>query len=344
MWEAIEQSGFWRGRCVAVTGATGFVGQHLALLLRRLGANVTALVRSSSPAASLKAAGVACVVAALDSPESLALACRGCDYLFHLAGEVSFESEFLRFVRTNVDGTRLILEAARQANVKRVIFTSSIVAVGASSRPVIQNETAPWNLAHLRIPYVTTKRQAEELALAASDDRLAVVAVNPSCVIGPDDFRHSEFGGLCQRFWRGRVPFYFGGGSNFVDVRDVAAGQLLAAQFGRPGQRYILGGVNRTYAAFFADLARSDGRAIFRVRLPSCLAHPIAALDALHQGRRQRQGRPTRPQLTCGQAKLQGLFFFFTSSKAHAELGYQPRPFAETVRDTHAFWETRRCA
>jgi len=339
MWETIATSGFWRGRTVALTGATGFVGHHLALLLRRLGANVTALVRTSSPTGHLQEAGVTCLVAALDSPKSVALAARGCEYLFHLAGEVNFDSDWSRFARSNVDGTRHVLEAARQANVRRLIFTSSIVAVGASAQPSIRDETAEWNLGHLHIPYVSTKRQAEELALATSDDHLDVVAVNPACVIGPDDFRASEFGTLCQRFWRGRVPFYFGGGSNFVDVRDVVAGHLLAAQLGRPGQRYVLGGVNRTYAAFFTELARMAGRAIFRLRLPSCLAHPIAVLDTLHQRRRRQQGRSTRPQLSTAQAALQGLYFFFTSHKAGAELGYQPRPFAQTLRDTHDFWK-----
>jgi dihydroflavonol-4-reductase len=340
MWETIARDGFWCGRRVALTGATGFVGHHLALLLRRLGANVTALVRASSPTGRLQEAGVTCLVAPLDSPERVARAARGCEYFFHVAGAVNFDSEWARLVQTNVDGTRHVLEAARQANIRRLIFTSSIVAVGASPEPILRDESAPWSLGHLPIPYVHTKRQAEELALAASDQRLEVVAVNPACVLGPDDFRASEFGTLCQRFWRGRVPFYFGGGgSNFVDVRDVAAGQVLAARHGRPGQRYLLGGVNRTYAAFFTELARLAGRPIFRLRLPSCLAQPLALLDTMYQRRRRQKGRSTRPQLTLAQAALQGLYFFFTAHKAAAELGYQPRPFAQTLRDTHDFWQ-----
>jgi dihydroflavonol-4-reductase len=350
MWEQMQECCFWSGRSVALTGATGFVGHHLASLLRRLGANVIALVRTGSPTAPLQAAGVNCLVAELDNIPGLAQACHGCDCLFHLAGEVNFENDWDRCVRTNVDGTRHVLEAARQACVRRLIVTSSIVALGASERPSLLDETVQWNLASLRIPYVTTKWQAQQIALSASATvdgpgrRPEVIVVNPSCVIGPDDFRHSEFGTLCQRFWRGRVPFYFGGGANFVDVRDVAAGHLLAAQLGRPGQRYLLGGVNRTYGTFFTELARIAGRAIFRLRLPGCLAQPLAALDSLHRRHRRRQGRSTRPQLTAGQAALLCKYFFFTSQKAFAELGYRPRPFAETLRRTYAFWERRRSA
>src|SRR5262249_52426375 len=160
-----------------------------------------------------------------------------------------FGDDWQRFRRVNVEGTRRVLEAARMAGVRRVIHTSSIVAVGAAQRPVKLDETARWSLARLNVPYVTTKRMAEDLALATLGKGLEVVVVNPGCVVGPDDFSGSEFGTLCRRFWRGRVPVYFGGGNNFVDVRDVAAGHLLAAERGQVGQRYILGGINLPYHA-----------------------------------------------------------------------------------------------
>jgi dihydroflavonol-4-reductase len=157
-------------------------------------------------------------------------------------------------------------------------------------------------------------------------------------VIGPDDFSKSEFGTLCYRFWRGRIPFHFGGGNNFVDVRDVAMGHLLAAERGRPGERYILGGVNRTLTSFFGDLARVAGRAIFRMRLPRGVGSVVAMLA----DRGRKKGR--RSYLTASQARLLSLYFFYDCRKANRELGYQTRPFSETTRETHRFWIQKKSA
>lgn len=344
MLDGIARSGFWRGKKVALTGATGFVGHHLALLLQQLGASVTALVRAGSLTSWLRAAGIDCQVAPLDEPDLLCRACQDCQVVFHLAGEVNFQNNWQLAAHTNVTGTRNVLAATRRAGVSRLVVTSSIVAVGAARHACVLDEMADWNLGNLRIAYVTTKRQAEQVALEASSTGPEVVVVNPSCVIGPDDFRGSEFGQLCQRFWRGRVPFYFGGGNNFVDVRDVVAGHLLAAQHGRTGQRYLLTGVNRTYGSFFSELARTAGRAPFRLRLPTLFACGVAALDESWQRRRVAQGRPAQPRLSRDQAALMGLYFFFSARKAEVELGFRARPFADTLCDTHTFWARRRSA
>ena len=188
------------------------------------------------------------------------------------------------------------------------------------------------------MPYITSKRVAEQTALQESTSTLEVVVVNPASVIGPDDFAQSEFGTLCRRFWRGRIPFHFGGGNNFVDVRDVATGHLLAAERGRAGERYILGGVNRTYRDFFVDLARYSRRPVFRVGLPNAVAHVVAAINT-------RLTRPERrPYLTIPQARILALFFFCRSDKAARDFGYRPRPWAQTLADTHAFWHRARSA
>jgi dihydroflavonol-4-reductase len=330
--EQAERKGFWKGRAVAVTGATGFIGHHLALLLQEAGAEVTALVRGSSKCQRLAAAGIVCRVAPLEDLDALTAVCRGCEFIFHVAGAVDFESDWQRFETVNVEGTRHVLTAARRCGVRRLIHTSSIVAVAASDRPHCADETSSWNLARLKVPYVTTKRRAEEAALSASDRRLEVVAVNPACVIGPDDWSRSEFGTLCRRFWRGRIPFHFGGGANFVDVRDVARGHLLAAERGQAGQRYLLGGENRSYPAFFSELARVAGRPIFRLRLPNALATFLATLNA------SCRKRSARSYLTPAQVRVLSLYFYFDCSKAQDELGYRARPLRQTLRDTHAFW------
>jgi dihydroflavonol-4-reductase len=331
---------FWRERQVAVTGATGFVGSHVALALVAVGARVTALVRPTSDASRLRNAGVRCVVAPLEDPRALAAACIGMEIVFHVAGAVDFAGDWAAVRCANVAGTRHVLEGARAAGVRRVVYTSSIVAVGASKKPTPLDEKASWNLERYGVPYVTTKREAEVLALGASGPGLEVVAVNPACVIGPDDFTSSEFGTLCKRFWRGRLPFHFGGGHNYVDVRDVAWGHLLAARLGRPGERYLLPGHNRSSTAFFADLARAAGRVIPRLRLPDRLGVLIASIEERFRNRlRRRPGH--RPYLTTAQARLLGLYFYYDGAKARRELGYEPRPLTRTLADCHAFWTGR---
>lgn len=217
-----------------------------------------------------------------------------------------------------------------------MVHASSIVAIGASREPVRLNEDSQWNLGSIGVPYVTTKREAEYVALKTGRT-LEVVVVNPASVIGPDDFTASEFGVFCQRFWKGRIPFVFGGGTNFVDVRDVAAGMLAGAERGRSGQRYILGGANRSYTAFFSELAAVADQYLPRLRVPTGFARAGAFVaEALRRERRK------RPLLTSSQAKLLGLFFYFDCTKAERELGYRPRPLTETIADTHEFWMVRR--
>jgi dihydroflavonol-4-reductase len=319
---------YWAGRRVVLTGATGFLGQHLAALLLRQGARLVALTRASS--STVRLAGAECVVAPLDDLSALTRGCAGAEVVFHLAGAVDFGTDWPRFHAVNVRGTANVAAAARAAGVSRLVHTSSIVAVGASASPTVLDESAHWDLGRLRVPYVTTKRLAEEEALAAGLD---VVVVNPSCVLGPDDFTRSEFGTLCRRFWHGRLPFYSGAGSNFVDVRDVADGMLRAAQHGRAGQRYLLTGHNLTYDRFFGLLARTARRPIFRVRLPG----PVAQLGARLAGCLARPGK--RPYLTPGQARLLERFFWFDAARAHRELGYRARPLTQTLHDTFSFWK-----
>jgi dihydroflavonol-4-reductase len=188
----------------------------------------------------------------------------------------------------------------------------------------------------MRAPYATSKREAELMALAASDSRLQVVVVNPGCVVGPDDWSNSEFGTFCRRFWCGRIPFYFGGGNNFVDVRDVAAGMIVAAERGRAGERYLLVGENQTYPQFCAELGQAAGTRRFCFRLPNVVARVGASITALWRRQSSR-----RPYLTPSQSRLLGWYFFFDGSKALRDLDFHPRPLRKTLTDTHDFWMGR---
>ncbi len=169
---------YWQGRRVAVTGATGFVGQHLLNLLAQRGAQVQALVRRQ-PFRPDWPANIQIREIALDDPVTLAGACADCEYLFHLAAAVDFGSDWPRFWQINVDYTRNLVTAARRAAIRRLVFTSSIVAIGANRQAVPLDETAAWNLENLAIPYVTTKRRAEELALQEGQHGLDVTASEP---------------------------------------------------------------------------------------------------------------------------------------------------------------------
>ncbi len=319
----------------AVTGATGFVGRHLVAELIRAGHAVSAVVRPTSDLIGLNSASIA--VAALDDATSLATAFDCCDVVYHLAGAVDFGDDRQRFRQVNVGGTANVIAAARKSGVRRLVHCSSIVAVGASLRPLRLDESARWNLGGLNVPYVNTKREAEELALAATGPNLETVVANLACVVGPGDHAGSEFGTICRRFWRGNLPIHFGGGNNFVDVRDVANGLRLCADQGRAGERYILGGTNRTMTAFFSELARAAGRMIPRLRLPSPVGWLTARLEKQFATKKR-----SRAYLTAAQAKLLPYFFFYDCSKAERELGFIARSLSETLSDAHADWRLQR--
>lgn len=324
---------------IAVTGATGFVGWHVVQSLQQHECEVVAVARASSDTARLRRHHVCVRAAELSDVAALAAAFADCDAAIHLASAVDFAGDWGRFRTVNVHGTANVIAAARLAGLKRIVHCSTIAAVGAAQRPIKLNESATWNLGQLRVPYITTKREAEVLALAANDASLQVVVVNPGCVIGPDDFAASEFGVMCRRFWRGNLPIHFGGGNSFVDVRDVAAGIAAACRLGRPAHRYILAGANRSMSAFFTELARAARMPIPRLRLPSALGPIMAHLE-------QSWSRKSRPRkyLTPAQARLLDWYFYFDSGKAERELGFTRRPLRQTLADAFAYWERRRAA
>lgn len=335
MLQGVSQvSSSWRGRRVAITGATGFIGWHVATSLRAAGAEVVALHRLGSNVTRLAGLGVRTVVAPLTDTLALEAGCRGVEILIHAAAAVNFGGDWAQAREVNVEGTRAVVQAARAAGVRRVVHLSSIVAVGATRWPEVLDETAAWTLGPFRAAYATTKQEAERVATTANGGELEVVVVNPGCVVGPDDYSGSEFGALCKRFWRGRVPFHFTGGNSFVDVRDVALGVLAAASRGRPGERYLLTGENRRWSSFFQELARASGRPVPRLTLPSWLAPPVARVVSWVEKRKDRAA-----SLTPEQARLVGLYFYFTAEKARRELGFVTRPLRDSLADAYAFWQ-----
>jgi dihydroflavonol-4-reductase len=249
----------WAGRPVCVTGGTGFLGLHLVRQLLGRGARVTVLALPPRPDhQARRLAGVRMVFGDVRDAAAVHEAVTGCSVVFHTAGVVAVSGPALAHMfAVHTDGTRNVLSAAAPG--ARIVHTTSVVAIGPAvgRRPVA--EDSPFTLANRRLPYVAAKRAAEELALAAAAAGRDVVIVNPTYLVGPEDYDGSLMGRFCHRFWRGRMQLVSPGGVNVVDVRDAAAGHVLAAERGRAGRRYILGGTDQTYAALAAELARAAG-------------------------------------------------------------------------------------
>ncbi len=325
---------FWADRTVCVTGGTGFLGFHLVRQLLDHGA----IVRVCALPAPLdhplrKWVGVELIEGDIRDPAVVCRALDHCDVVFHAAGNVGgWGADISRLWSVHVEGTKNVLQFAAPG--ARIVHTASIMAVGAAPNGERLDEQSPFNLGRMKIPYCHAKRAAEELALAAGRD---VVVTNPGFLVGPEDHELSIMGRLCVRFWRGRVPVSPPGGVNLVDVRDAAAGHLLAAERGRSGQRYILGGVNRTFAAFMNALAEA---ADYSPRgLPRVPAWALTALAGLSETRAWLTGREPYPSMT--HARLNRVYWFYRSDKAMNELGFQSRPLAETLAETHSCFCTR---
>jgi dihydroflavonol-4-reductase len=272
---------------VFVTGATGFVGGHVARELRGRGAEVR-----DERVDLFDRAGLARVLA-------------GCDALVHVAALYSYDAPAEELERVNVEGTRTLLDVARRNRVRRVVHCSTAGTCGpVPGRPATEDdEPPPWEL---EVPYKRTKLAAEVLALEAG-----AVVVNPTTPVGEGDRRPTPTGRMIADVARGRIRgFVATTGLNVVDVRDVARGHVLALERGEPGQRYLLGGVDLGLRDLFAAVARLAGRARPRVRVPYAVAEMAAAAGIANRD----------------EVRLARLPMYFSSAKARSTLGYEPGP------------------
>ena len=224
---------------------------------------------------------------------------------------------------TNLRGARLVFEEALEAGVKRVVHTSSAGAIGVAKPKGTADESTPFEIGHLGNAYVNSKHEAELEAFRFAAHGLDVVIVNPTFVLGPDDPSRTSMG-LVRRFCLGQIPAYVDGALNIVDVRDVAAGHLLADAKGEVGERYILGGRNFTFDRLFADLARISGVAPPALKLPRSVA-----LAGARSAARIGLPLPTGPE----EILSASLWWTYRNQKARNELGFQPRPHEETLHD-----------
>lgn len=312
-----------------VTGATGFVGASVARALLNAGWQVRVLVRDSSDRSNLQQLNVEEAEGDLGNPDSLAAAVAGCAGLFHVAADYRLGARRpQQLYRTNVEGTRNMLTAARHAGIERVVYTSSVATIGIPADGSPGDERTPASLSDMIGHYKRSKFLAEEVAREASRSGPPVIIVNPSTPVGPGDVKPTPTGQLVLDAAAGRMPAYVDTGLNIVHVDDVAAGHLLAFERGRAGERYILGGADLTLREILALIAGLVGRAPPRIRLPYAAVLPaayVAEAFALLSGR---SGRITLEGVRMSRKRM-----FFSSAKAVRELGYRWRPPLQAFED-----------
>lgn len=317
-----------------VTGATGFVGSAVARALAARGHRLRLLVRRSGDRRNL--AGLAAELAEgdLTDPASLERAVAGCGALFHVAADYRiWVPDPARMLAANVAGTEALMRAAAAAGVRRIVYTSSVAALGLTADGSPADETTPVSEERIVGIYKKSKFRAEQAVLALARQGLPAVIVNPSAPVGPRDIRPTPTGRMIADAAAGRMPAYIDTGLNVVHVDDVAEGHLLAFERGRAGERYILGGENLTLAALLALVAVEAGRAPPRIRLPAPLLWPVALASEALARLAGIEPLVTRDHLRMARKKM-----FFSSAKAAAELGYAPRPARAAVADAIAWF------
>lgn len=314
-----------------VTGAGGFVGANVVRDLLEHGWTVRALLRGE-PGVTLAGLGLEVVRGDLLSAD-LAPQMHGCDAVFHVAAHYSlWRRDRETTMRSNVEGTRRVLRAARDAGVPRVVHTSSVAAIGVRHGG-IADETHQSPLSELIGPYKQSKLLGEREAMRAAADGQDVVVVNPSTPVGPWDAKPTPTGEAIVRFLRGAMPAYVETGLNLVDVRDVAAGHRLAYELGRSGERYILGNANLTFRTLLEHLATITGKKAPRLRLPIAIPYAVAAVDELVLGRLGR-----KPEIALDSVRMAKERMFYDSSKAVRELGLPQNSVSQALADAVAWF------
>jgi dihydroflavonol-4-reductase len=306
---------------ILVTGASGFVGSHVARLLVARGEKVRVLARPTSRLESLRSLSLETAVGDLRDLESLRKALSGVQRVFHVAADYRlWASDPREIYESNVTGTRNLLAAARAAGVERFVYTSTVATI-AVPRPQLPNEATLAKVDEMIGHYKRSKYLAEQEAQKAAADGLPVVIVNPTTPVGPGDWKPTPTGRVILNFANGRMPAYVDTGLNLVAVEDAAEGHLLAAERGRAGERYLLGGRNMTLKEVLDVLARITGRPAPRFRLPHSLALAAGYADAAVSRLLGRE-----PTIPLEGVRIARHTMYVDCSKAERELGFHPGP------------------
>ncbi len=321
-----------------VTGGTGFVGSAVVRALLARGHRVRALVRKGSDRANLAGLGIELAEGDLTDPASLARAVTGCQHVMHVAADYRiWVPDPEAMLRANVDGTVALLRAGKAAGVGRMVYCSSVAALGLTGTAEPATETTPVSEDKVVGHYKKSKFRAEQAVLSlVRDEGLDVVIVNPAAPVGPRDIKPTPTGRMIKDAASGKMPAYVETGLNVVHVDDVAAGHILALERGRAGERYILGSENLTLLALLELVDDVMGQPRRHVRLPREAVWPVAmACEAL-----ARFG--IEPLVTRDHLRMAAKTMFFSNAKAVRELGFSPRPARDAVADAVAWFRMHK--
>jgi len=314
---------------VFVTGATGFLGSHVARVLIEQGAKLRLLVRNSSDLRNIEDLNAEQVVGDLREPASIEKAMIDCKVVFHVAADYRlWVRDPDQMYQSNVEGTRGLLEAAHKNGIRRVVYTSSVATMGFTSNGSLADEDSPVSLGQMIGPYKRSKFMAEQIALAAGRGGMDVVVVNPTTPIGERDIKPTPTGRIVVDFLKKKFPAYVDTGLNLVDATECARGHVAALEKGRSGERYILGGENLTLKQILDKLAVITGLPSPRVRVPYALALATGVVDEVVTGHILRR----EPRATIDSVRLARKKMFVSSAKAERELGWKTVPVDDALR------------
>ncbi len=324
-----------------VTGATGFLGSHVARVLAEQGAELRLLVRPTSNLKNLEGLKAETATGDLRDGASLEKAMAGCEVVFHVAADYRlWVRDPAEMYRSNVEGTKAILEAARKNSVRCVVYTSSVATVGFTGNGHPADEDSPVALADMIGHYKRSKFMAEQVALEAGRSGMRVVTVNPTTPVGEQDVKPTPTGRIIVDFLKRKFPAYVETGLNLVDARECARGHIAALEKGKNGQRYILGGENLTLKQILDKLGAISGLPSPKVKLPYFVAYAAGAMDEMVLGRLLgREPRATIETVRMGKKKM-----WASSGKAERELGWKTVPVDDALRRAVAWFQANHYA
>jgi dihydroflavonol-4-reductase len=307
-----------------VTGASGFLGWHVARVLIERGHHVRALCRASS---EIRELDVERFTGDLRDPESLTRAVTGCELVFHVAADYRLWSRHPEeLYRSNVDGTRNLLEAAAHAGVERIVYTSTVGCIGMPQNS-LGNEDTPVSITDMAGHYKRSKWLAEQIALEKARAGLPIVIVNPTAPVGEHDWKPTPTGKIILDFLRDKLPAFVDTGLNLVDARDTAVGHLLAAEHGRTGERYILGSENLTLQKILERLALIANKPAPATKVPYALAYAAGVITTAWANITGRE-----PIVPLEGVRMARKKMFVTHAKAARDLGFSPAPAEAALR------------
>lgn len=320
-----------------VTGGTGFIGANVVRALLARGLKVRALVRPGADLRNLEGLDIELAQGDVRDASSVRRAMEGCELVFHVAALYSFWVRPRSLIyEVNVDGTRNVLQAGLELGAERVVYTSSVAALGLREDGRPADEDTPVDPKVIVGDYKKSKYLAQQVALAYAKKGLPVVIVNPTFPVGPYDIKPTPTGQVIRDFLDRRMPAYLETGMNVVAAADVAEGHLLAAERGRPGEKYILGGENLTMRELLETLAEITGLPAPKVRLPYW---PILALSYLNAGICRLTGGT--PRMTPDTVWMSRHYMFFSPRKAVEELGLPQTPAREALARAVDWFRTK---